>query len=51
MNIELTPELRAALELRHSKVRDGYERDRIYPWSMKMLDFWFEEDQAYLDEY
>ena len=29
MNIELTPELRAALELRHSKVRDGYERDRI----------------------
>lgn len=29
MNIQLTPELKIALELRHSKVRDGYERDRI----------------------
>jgi transposase len=29
MNIKLTPELKSALELRHSKVRDGYERDRI----------------------
>ena len=29
MYIKLTPELRIALELRHSKVRDGYERDRI----------------------
>jgi transposase len=29
MNIKLTPELRIALELRHSKVRDGYKRDRI----------------------
>jgi hypothetical protein len=29
MNIKLTAELRIALELRHSKVRDGYERDRI----------------------
>ena len=29
MNIKLTPELKIALELRHSKVRDGYERDRI----------------------
>jgi len=29
MKIELTPELKSALELRHSKVRDGYERDRI----------------------
>jgi transposase len=29
MNIILTPELKSALELRHSKVRDGYERDRI----------------------
>jgi len=29
MNIELTPELKYALELRHSKVRDSYERDRI----------------------
>jgi transposase len=29
MNIKLTSELKSALELRHSKVRDGYERDRI----------------------
>lgn len=29
MNIKFTPELIKALELRHSKVRDGYERDRI----------------------
>jgi predicted ArsR family transcriptional regulator len=29
MNIKLTPELRIALELRHSKVLNGYERDRI----------------------
>lgn len=29
MKIELTPEFKSALELRHSKVRDGYERDRI----------------------
>lgn len=29
MNIQLTTELKYALELRHSKVRDGYERDRI----------------------
>ncbi len=29
MNIKLTPELRIALELRHSKVSDGYERDCI----------------------
>ncbi len=29
MNIKLTSELRIALELRHCKVRDGYERDRI----------------------
>lgn len=29
MSIELTPALKSALKLRHSKVRDGYERDRI----------------------
>jgi len=29
MIIELTPELKYVLELRHSKVRDGYEHDRI----------------------
>jgi len=29
MKINITPELKAALELRHSKVRDGRDRDRI----------------------
>jgi len=29
MKINITPELKAALELRHSKVRDRRERDRI----------------------
>jgi transposase len=29
MKINITPELKAALELRHSKVHDGRERDRI----------------------
>jgi transposase len=29
MNIQLIAELKYALELRHSKVHDGYERDRI----------------------
>ena len=29
MNIKLTPELKAALELRHSKVRDKRECDRL----------------------
>lgn len=29
MKIELSPELKAALELRHRKIHDGHERDRI----------------------
>ncbi|WP_259365913.1 hypothetical protein [Colwellia sp. MB02u-6] len=29
MNIKLTPKLKIALALQHSKVRDGYERERI----------------------
>ena len=44
MNMNLTPEFKAALELRHSKVRDGYERDRIKAvllhakgWSIVMI--------------
>lgn len=44
MNIKLTLELKSALELRHSKVRDGYERDRTKAvllhakgWSIVMI--------------
>jgi predicted ArsR family transcriptional regulator len=29
MKIELSPELKAALEWRHRKLHDGHERDRI----------------------
>ena len=29
MKFDLTPELKAALELRHRKIHDGHERDRI----------------------
>jgi hypothetical protein len=29
MKIELSPELKAALALRHRKIHDGHERDRI----------------------
>jgi predicted ArsR family transcriptional regulator len=28
MKIELSPELKAALELRHRKIHDGHKRDR-----------------------
>ncbi len=60
--IDLTPTLKIALELRHTKVRDGHERDRIKAvllcsedWSNKMISQALRRDQGtiarYLDDF
>jgi hypothetical protein len=39
MKIELSPELKAALELRHRKIHDGHERDRIKAMLLRSEDW------------
>ena len=56
--IDLTPTLKIALELRHTKVRDGHERDKIKAvllysedWSNKMISQALRRDQGTIARY
>jgi hypothetical protein len=44
MKIELSPELKAALELRHRKIHDGHERDRIKAVLLRSEDWGIKPD-------